>query len=206
MRHVIAVILLFVVGSSQAALITVDFEGATAGGQLADAIVHEPNGFTFNGVGLAYLVCTGGACPVNPGDNSLGIYGDSRWSVEMVRADGQWFDLLEMDAYLLQDTGPACGGGDGCYGEDAIVSAYDQGNNLIAQRFIDRSEPTIGLVFDSNWTGIYRLTYEIQIAYTEGVYGHIDNIKVNVVPIPAAVWLFGSALAGLGWMRRRQTA
>jgi hypothetical protein len=28
---------------------------------------------------------------------------------------------------------------------------------------------------------------------------------VTVVPIPAAVWLFGSALAGLGWMRRRKT-
>ena len=28
----------------------------------------------------------------------------------------------------------------------------------------------------------------------------------SVVPIPAAVWLFGSALAGLGWMRRKQTA
>jgi hypothetical protein len=27
----------------------------------------------------------------------------------------------------------------------------------------------------------------------------------NVIPIPAAVWLFGSALAGLGWMRRKQT-
>jgi hypothetical protein len=27
----------------------------------------------------------------------------------------------------------------------------------------------------------------------------------TVVPIPAAVWLFGSALAGLGWMRRKQT-
>ena len=26
------------------------------------------------------------------------------------------------------------------------------------------------------------------------------------VPIPAAVWLFGSALAGLGWIRRRKTA
>jgi hypothetical protein len=25
------------------------------------------------------------------------------------------------------------------------------------------------------------------------------------VPIPAAVWLFGSALAGLGWMHRRKT-
>jgi hypothetical protein len=29
--------------------------------------------------------------------------------------------------------------------------------------------------------------------------------SVSVIPIPAAVWLFGSALAGLGWMRRKQT-
>jgi hypothetical protein len=28
---------------------------------------------------------------------------------------------------------------------------------------------------------------------------------VTAVPIPAAVWLFGSALAGLGWMHRKQT-
>jgi hypothetical protein len=27
----------------------------------------------------------------------------------------------------------------------------------------------------------------------------------STVPVPAAVWLFGSALAGLGWMRRRKT-
>jgi hypothetical protein len=27
--------------------------------------------------------------------------------------------------------------------------------------------------------------------------------KSSVVPIPAAVWLFGSALAGLGWFRRK---
>ena len=29
---------------------------------------------------------------------------------------------------------------------------------------------------------------------------------ITAVPIPAAIWLFGSALAGLGWMRRRKTA
>ena len=28
-----------------------------------------------------------------------------------------------------------------------------------------------------------------------------DNIVVSIVPVPAAVWLFGSALAGLGWAR-----
>jgi hypothetical protein len=31
-------------------------------------------------------------------------------------------------------------------------------------------------------------------------------LVANVVPIPAAVWLFGSALAGLGWIRRKRTA
>ncbi|MGI9291696.1 MAG: VPLPA-CTERM sorting domain-containing protein [Gammaproteobacteria bacterium] len=34
----------------------------------------------------------------------------------------------------------------------------------------------------------------------------LPEINATLVPIPAAVWLFGSALAGLGWMRRRQTA
>jgi hypothetical protein len=29
--------------------------------------------------------------------------------------------------------------------------------------------------------------------------------RTSIVPVPAAVWLFGSALAGLGWMRRKQT-
>jgi hypothetical protein len=31
------------------------------------------------------------------------------------------------------------------------------------------------------------------------------RVIANVVPIPAAAWLFGSALAGLGWLRRKQT-
>jgi hypothetical protein len=34
----------------------------------------------------------------------------------------------------------------------------------------------------------------------------VRSISVSAVPIPAAVWLFGSALAGLGWMRRKQAA
>jgi hypothetical protein len=34
----------------------------------------------------------------------------------------------------------------------------------------------------------------------------IDNVTVSAVPVPAAVWLFGSGLAGLGWLRRKQAA
>lgn len=32
---------------------------------------------------------------------------------------------------------------------------------------------------------------------------YYDNVSIEVVPVPAAVWLFGSALGVLGWLRRR---
>jgi hypothetical protein len=41
------------------------------------------------------------------------------------------------------------------------------------------------------------------------LFSPVDSQKTtawSVVPLPAAVWLFGSALAGLGWFRRRKTA
>ncbi|HJP04021.1 MAG: VPLPA-CTERM sorting domain-containing protein [Gammaproteobacteria bacterium] len=34
-------------------------------------------------------------------------------------------------------------------------------------------------------------------------FSALDNIALTAVPVPAAAWLFGSALAGLGWIRRR---
>lgn len=37
------------------------------------------------------------------------------------------------------------------------------------------------------------------------ILASLQDTSINVVPIPAAGWLFGSALAGLGWLRRKQT-
>lgn len=65
------------------------------------------------------------------------------------------------------------------------------------------ADTTIGnYLFDSAWTGLDSLVIgTLSTALPAG----IDNIVVSGVPIPAAAWLFGSALAGLGWLGRTKT-
>ncbi|MDH3978056.1 MAG: VPLPA-CTERM sorting domain-containing protein [Gammaproteobacteria bacterium] len=66
------------------------------------------------------------------------------------------------------------------------------------------------LAFDLNATNLL-LTFSTNLnqATTDESWG-IDNLlitqTVSAVPVPAAIWLFGSALLGLGRMRRKQAA
>jgi len=60
--------------------------------------------------------------------------------------------------------------------------------------------------FGDDWQNLQSLEFGALIG--EPSYGQsigFDNVVVSSVPVPAAVWLFGSALAGLGWMKRKQT-
>ncbi len=57
--------------------------------------------------------------------------------------------------------------------------------------------------FDASWTGLTSFRIEIDnTANPSGILGAsaIDNIVVT--PIPAALWLFGSGVVLLGWVRR----
>jgi hypothetical protein len=62
-----------------------------------------------------------------------------------------------------------------------------------------------GTLGQGDWLNIVSL--EMSAYAPDGFVGiMVDNIVVSSVPIPTAAWLFGSALAGLGWMRCKQTA
>jgi hypothetical protein len=72
-----------------------------------------------------------------------------------------------------------------------------------------QTDNVAGLIL--NWNGNLTNTggtYGLIVPSSE-MYGFYPAFRVvtsgtvSAVPIPAAVWLFGSALAGLGWMRRR---
>jgi len=92
------------------------------------------------------------------------------------------------------------------------IYGYDAADNQVAFLSLapegDGSDDWVNVVFDSNWDAVNKVVIENQVFGstfgTEAKPTYVDNFTATVVPLPAAVWLFGSALAGLGWMRRKQ--
>ena len=58
------------------------------------------------------------------------------------------------------------------------------------------TDPMVTHFFSEEWRKI--VGFEV---IGSGIYD--DFVVGTAVPVPAAVWLFGSALAGLGWFRRK---
>ena len=70
---------------------------------------------------------------------------------------------------------------------------------------------------DSNWmtdggpdsladvlSDVTRLAFFVEVTNTVGLEAGLDNVELNPIPVPAAVWLFGSGLLGLVGIARRR--
>jgi hypothetical protein len=167
---------------------TIDFE-EFANGTLAPL---TSNGFTFTGIsdsGLSspYIYSNPSKVLAADGYQTSEFEPPAVASIDFTRADSAAFALYSMDL-------------EGFGGTVCATKASD-------------STSFCGVTTDlgtGDWLNIASVSL-----YEEGYWfgapisvgGSIDNIVVGAaVPVPAAVWLFGSALAGLGWMRRKQTA
>lgn len=131
---------------------------------------------------------------------------------------------------LLDGTGLLSEGDVISYSFDARGTALD-GGVLFLENFCETAGPLCGqdltvINTTSNWqtfTGNFTLgaapagftvdAYTMQFAAVCGAAAtceadyYFDNVVITAdiapIPVPAAVWLFGSALGMLGWMRRR---
>jgi hypothetical protein len=119
------------------------------------------------------------------------------------------------DIHLVSENPPPSGGWSKTYTSDNLLS-FDN-DSLI---FLDDGNPAfhweLELNFQSSLTntgGTISLVSSYEVAYDPNGGGYLERgvnsgviTSIPAVPIPAAVWLFGSALAGLGWIRRKPAA
>ncbi len=197
MKKLIAVVLLLGYGAVQAASVNVDFEDIV-GSPIALPATFGSQGFTFTLAIGAFAFSQDG--PQTDTGIYVGFAPDNSVPLgfSMQSTNGDLFSLLSFDVGFA---GPA-----GIYERPLTVTGV----------FADASE--ISATFDSigvwletvnlgpGWDNLVSVDFSIDSTNLESIDVPIfDNIAVDVVPIPAAVWLFGSGLGLLGWFRHGQS-
>jgi hypothetical protein len=184
-----AIILLALQSTAQATVVT--FEELTVLEEDVGSVSSA--GYTFTGADLLVV------------QNDESSDGNHVWAalfpgytttLTITRDDGQLFNL---HSFNLEGVGG-----------DFTIEGYDAFDQLIASA----EHFPIGwdtIAFDDAWSNVSTIVIADSVfsfgplaPTTAGI--RLDNFSATVVPLPAAAWLFGSALAGLGWLRRRQTA
>jgi hypothetical protein len=107
-------------------------------------------------------------------------------------SNGNAFSLESVDLAFFSQFGP-----------EAAISGVVNGGGSVS-RIITNNTWHTESSFGAEWSDLASVGIYISSGVPQSLT--IDNFSASIVPIPAAVWLFGSALAGLGWLRRRQTA
>ena len=183
-------IILILSWSAQANAITIDFEEFAIG----TTEPLESQGFTFTGAGSdegfrdpARIVDIDGSNVLYV-ESFAGVFQATYMEIGMSRTDGEAFALYSLE---FVDTGL------GSFTEITAVRASD-GQTI----FGDLSDLGSG-----DWLNITSLLLTDEglpsSQFSTFSAGAIDNIVVGAaVPIPAAAWLFFSALGLLGWLRR----
>ncbi|MEC9375792.1 MAG: VPLPA-CTERM sorting domain-containing protein, partial [Pseudomonadota bacterium] len=189
-------------------LMTLETNGTVSvfGGELdVNKIILGDGTFNFTGGALnvdtfnGNLNSTGGTLsPGNsPGTTTVnGDYSQDATSTLLIEIEGL-IAGTEHDVLLVGGTATL----DGTLEFDVDYSGLTLGDsfNILEAEVIAGSFATItNEQINANWK--WALDYKVDLSGTTDVL----TATVTAVPIPAAVWLFGSALGLLGWMRRRQ--
>jgi len=194
MKKVVAVILLLGASAIQAATIAIDFEEFVAGDSGSGSIATQ--GYTLTSSGSGTNPPDYGFRFVSGNDITYGYCPDCVASLS--NSAGGSFSLVAADIYV-GTTEPA----------SITVTGYLMSGGVVQTDVAGGIGSVAGLdfqtvAFGAGWEDLERVEFGFANfdVFALGGYG-LDNILVTAVPIPAAVWLFGSGLGLLGWFRRR---
>jgi hypothetical protein len=204
MKIYVAILVLLFSGFTNASTL-IDFDTVPVG----SANPLTVDGFQFQATQSAYdsspsiVGLTQEVINQSAGDNALqiggaglsGPFGNTSYiGVTMTAADGGAFSFYGADFSTA------------LFGDPALMDSGIYGQVFGGGSAVD----PIG---SGDWLNLESVSFSLGAFFLAGGSGFssttlvltIDNVNAQVVPLPAAVWLFGSALAGLGWMRRKQT-
>lgn len=173
-----------------------------------------------NGAGTYYA--TPGANTLGaPGGSPLGATWNWNYFIKVEGLNGATPILADYQIDLFYDFNPAFDNGPSGLGKINVTNAI-LGSVTPATTLVQGSEnllfgylatsipglitaPTSGgyTLFNPNLNGEYNFAIQV----SRDGWG-VENVRmdVQVVPVPAAAWLFGGAVAVLGWIRRRNAA
>ena len=198
MKKLITLIALATSGTALAGPVTMDFEdtlptyfnlpsysenGFTLTSDTPDSTLIDVNNIVRQNIG----VFSGGTNSqtlfwgANGQTSTLGLTNDG----------GLRFDVLSIDASSVYNAA----------GVLTLTGTKYAGGGIVTEDIVLNGSLSTYAV--TNMIGITDLEISFDGATYDAPYD-LDNINMNVIPIPAAVWLFGSGLLGLaGWSRRR---
>jgi hypothetical protein len=182
MRKLIGLLVLFGwAGSVNAA--TMDFSGQSIG--------SAPTTYTEDGIRLV-ASAPAGSTLFNLGDPQPGYAFNTSSAVSAV------FDLVNGGPFALASFDIETQ-----FNLTASFVGSLSGGGTVMESFLVNTGPNIFATFipTLDFSNIVSLT--LSVPSGAGVT-FIDNIILSPVPIPAAAWLFGSALLGLGMVKRRK--
>jgi hypothetical protein len=219
LRSTLSLLLLLVTFAANSAAVTVDFEEFSGSLNLGDsgpwAYTNTlSNGFEFSGDSETASMVYGNTSTNNFfAVCTIAAYcGNSYGPAMSFEASGsQLFSLYSFDLIVSSDScvhvyGNTSGTAD--LQLDAVNNGFTEcvGKNYgEAGIWLETGSHTVSLT--TAWTDLSAVEIHTHDTSTSDLgYMGLDNVVASIVPIPAAGWLFGSALAGLGWIRRKQAA
>lgn len=171
--------------ATQAETVTVDFEDPPFSDFASSVLDYD--GYRFSSDNTFANLPLGSA--------NTGLFFCPGCFATMERLDGNPFDLLSLE--LTQFTSAPA------ERQTELIGTYAAGGTVTA--VLDISPEVWSLyTFDDAWLGLSSLQFNSAIGNPSFTSVGVDNITVSAVPVPAAVWLLGSALAGLGALARQR--
>lgn len=197
MKKLLTLAALVMVGPAQADIITIDFDdtlptyfnlptyqedGFTLTSDTPDSTLIDDNNTVRQSIGI-----------FSGGTDSQSMFWGANGQVSTLGLSsdlGLTFDVLSLDASSLYNS----------------AGVLNLSGTLAGGGTVTEDINLTGAITTYNLSNMIGLT-DLSISFDGTVYDapyDLDNISISAIPIPAAVWLFGSALVGLfGWSRRR---